>query len=43
VLVEREVVAACSAHLLASRAARVLLSEEINALAERLRAAVEEK
>ena len=43
VLLEREVVAACSAHLLASRAARVLLSEEINALAERLRAAVEEK
>ena len=40
-LVEREVVAACSARLVAARAARVLLRDEINALVERLRAAVE--
>ena len=37
-----EVVAACSAHLVASRAARVLLRDEIGALVDRLRAALEE-
>jgi ATP phosphoribosyltransferase len=42
VLVEREVVAACSAHLVAARAARVLLRDEIKALVDRLRAALEQ-
>ena len=37
----REVVAACSAHLVASRAARVLLRAELAALVDRLRAALE--
>ncbi len=40
-LAEREIVAACSARLVAARAARVLLRDEINGLAERLRAAVD--
>lgn len=40
-LVEREIVAACSARLVAARAARVLLRDEINALAGRLRVVVE--
>jgi len=40
-LVEREIVAACSARLVAARAARILLRDEINTLAERLRAVVE--
>ena len=43
VLVVREVVAACSAHLLVARAARVLLRDQINALAERLRVALGER
>lgn len=38
---EREVVAACSARLVAARAARVLLRDEINSLADRLRAVLE--
>lgn len=37
----REVVASCSAHLVASRAARVLLRDELAALIDRLRAALE--
>ncbi len=37
----REVVAVCSAHLVASRAARVLLRAELAALVDRLRAALE--
>ena len=41
-LQEREVVAACSARFVVARAARVLLRDEINALADRLRAVVEE-
>jgi ATP phosphoribosyltransferase len=40
-LAEREIVATCSARLVAARAARVLLRDEINVLAERLRAAVD--
>ena len=40
-LQEREVVAACSARLVAARAARVLLHAEINALADSLRAILE--
>jgi ATP phosphoribosyltransferase len=39
----REVVARCSAHLMAARSARVLLRDEFTALVTRLRAAVEEK
>jgi ATP phosphoribosyltransferase len=38
----RAVVAACSAHLVASRAARVLLRAEFAALVDRLRAALED-
>ena len=38
----REVVAVCSAHLVAARAARVLLRDEFGALVTRLRAALEE-
>jgi ATP phosphoribosyltransferase len=38
---EREVLASCSAHLVAARAARVLLREEVNGLADSLRAVVE--
>jgi ATP phosphoribosyltransferase len=41
VLEIREVVAACSAHLVASRAARVLLRTEFAALIDRLRGALE--
>ena len=40
-LEEREVVAACSARLVSARAARVLRRDEINALADRLRAVLE--
>ena len=40
-LEEREVVAACSARLVAARASRVLLRDEINALVDRLRAILE--
>ena len=40
-LQEREVVAACSARLVAARAARVLLRDEINALVDGLRAVLE--
>lgn len=40
-LVEREEIARCSLRLVVNRAARVLLSDEIGALVERLRAAVE--
>jgi len=40
---ERGVVTACSARLVAGRAARVLLRDEVNALADRLRAALEER
>jgi ATP phosphoribosyltransferase len=39
----RAVVASCSAHLVASRAARVLLGAEFAALVDRLRAALEER
>ena len=39
----REVVAACSARLVAARAARVLLRDEFGALVTRLRAALEER
>lgn len=42
VLQTREVVAACSAHLVASRAARVLLRSEFAVLVDRLRTAVED-
>ena len=42
-LQEREVVAACSARLVAARAARVLLRGEINALVDGLRAVLEER
>ena len=38
-----EVVADCSAHLVAARAARVLLRDEIGALVTSLRAALEER
>lgn len=41
-LEEREVVASCSAHLVASRAARVLLRDELASLIDRLRAALED-
>jgi len=39
----REVVAACSAHLVAARAGRVLLRDEVGALVTGLRAALEER
>ena len=42
-LEEREVVAACSARLVAGRSARVLRRDEVNALADALRAVVEER
>ena len=42
-LQEREVVAACSARLVVARAARVLLRDEVTALAGSLRAIVEER
>lgn len=38
---EREVLASCSARLVAARASRVLLRDEINGLADRLRAILE--
>ena len=40
-LIEREEIARCSLRLVANRAARVLLGDEIGALVERLRAVVE--
>jgi hypothetical protein len=43
VLVEQGVVAACSARLVAGRSARVLRRDEVNALADALRAVVEER
>ncbi len=39
----RAVVAACSARLVAARAARVLLRDDIGALVERLRSALEDR
>lgn len=42
VLETRDVMAACSAHLVASRAARVLLRAEFRALVDRLRATLED-
>jgi ATP phosphoribosyltransferase len=42
-LQERWVIAVCSARLVAARAARVLLREEINALADDLRAVLERR
>lgn len=42
-LEEQGIVAACSAQLVAGRSARVLRRDEVNALADALRAVVEER